>query len=58
VQCVVLAAGFYRAGDWIDESFIANMIVSAGDIAPDIQGVQNVWVQGVSCATGVVHFGA
>ncbi len=55
-QTVVLQADFYRAGDGIDESFTANMIVSAGDIAPDISGVQNVWVQGVGCAAAVAHF--
>jgi hypothetical protein len=55
---VVLQADFYRAGDGIDESFTANMIVSADDIALDIPGIQNVWVQGVGCATAVVHFGA
>jgi len=52
----VLHADFYRAGDGIDESFTANMIVSAGDIALDIPGLQNVWVQGVGCATALVHF--
>ena len=52
----VLHADFYRAGDGIDESFTANMIVSAHDFAPDVPGVQNVWVQGVGCATAVVHF--
>jgi len=53
---IVLQADFYRAGDGIDESFTAQMIVSADDIAPDILGVQNVWVQGVGCSTAVVHF--
>jgi hypothetical protein len=53
---VVLHADFYRAGDGNDESFQANMIVSARDIDPTVQGVQNVWVQGVGCATGAVHF--
>jgi len=53
---VVLGADFYRAGDGNDESFTANMIVAAHDIAPDITGVQNVWVQGVGCATAVAHF--
>jgi hypothetical protein len=53
---VVLQADFYRAGDGIDESFTAQMIVSATDIAPDIPGVQNLWVQGVGCGTGIVHF--
>ena len=53
---VVLSADFYRAGDGINESFTANMIVAANDIAPDVAGVQNVWVQGVGCATAVAHF--
>jgi hypothetical protein len=54
----VLQADFYRAGDANDESFSAQMIVSASDIADDIQGVQNVWVQGVGCGTASVSFGA
>jgi hypothetical protein len=53
---VVLHADFYRAGDGIDESFNANMFVSAHDIDHDVQGVQNVWVQGVGCTTAAVHF--
>jgi hypothetical protein len=53
---IVLQADFYRAGDGIDESFTAQMIVSADDIAPDILGDQNVWVQGVGCSTAGVHF--
>ena len=48
---VVLQGDFYRAGDANDESFTAKMIVSDGDLAPDIPGVQNVWVQGVGCGT-------
>ncbi len=44
-----LHADFYRAGDANDESFIAQIIVSQDDIASDIPGVQNVWVQGVGC---------
>jgi hypothetical protein len=55
---VVLHADFYRAGDGIDESFNANMFVSTHDIDNDIPGVQNVWVQGVGCATAAVHFGS
>jgi hypothetical protein len=55
---VVLQADFYRAGDANDESFSAQMIVSASDIVDDVQGVQNVWVQGVGCGSAVVHFGA
>ena len=53
---VVLRADFYRAGDGNDESFTANMIVSTTDIAPDVSGIQNVWVQGVGCASAIVHF--
>ena len=52
---VVLQADFYRAGDGIDESFTAQMIVSSGDIAPDLGGTQNVWIQGVGCGTAMVH---
>ena len=53
---VVLHADFYRAGDGTEESFQANMIVSAHDIDNTLAGLQNVWVQGVGCATGAVHF--
>jgi hypothetical protein len=53
---VVLLADFYRAGDGNDESFTAQMIVSAEDIAPDITGIQNVWIQGVGCATAIANF--
>jgi hypothetical protein len=53
---VGLDADFYRAGDGNDESFTAQMIVSDVDIAPDITGIQNVWIQGVGCATAIAHF--
>ena len=53
---VVLLADFYRAGDGNDESFTAQMIVSADDIAPDITGIQNVWIQGVGCAPAIANF--
>jgi hypothetical protein len=53
---VVLLADFYRAGDGNDESFTAQMIVSADDIAPDITGIQNVWIQGVGCAAAIANF--
>ena len=53
---VVLLADFYRAGDGNDESFTAQMIVSAVDIAPDIAGIQNVWIQGVGCASAIANF--
>ena len=55
---VVLQSDFYRAGDGNDESFHANIIVADDDIAPDVTGVQNVWVQGVGCATAQVNFGS
>ena len=51
-----LLADFYRAGDGNDESFTAQMIVSADDIAPDIGGIQNVWIQGVGCASAITNF--
>ena len=53
---VVLLADFYRAGDGVHESFTAPMIVSQTDLAPEIDGVQNLWVQGVGCATAITHF--
>ena len=52
----VLLADFYRAGDGNDESFRAPMIVSDGDLAPNIPGIQNLWVQGVGCGTAIVNF--
>jgi hypothetical protein len=52
----VLQADFYRAGDGIDESFTAQMIVSDNDLAPDVAGTQNVWIQGVGCGRAIVHF--
>jgi hypothetical protein len=53
---VVLLADFYRAGDGNDESFTAQMIASADDIAPDIVGIQNVWIQGVGCTSAITNF--
>jgi len=53
---VVVRSDFYRAGDGVDESFTAQMIVSENDIAADIPGVQNVWVQGVGCGSAVGSF--
>lgn len=52
----VLQADFYRAGDGVDESFTAKMIVSETDIAPDIPGTQTLWVQSVGCGSANVHF--
>ena len=53
---VVLQADFYRAGNGNDESFTAQMIISDTDIAPDIPGIQNLWVQGVGCGDAIVNF--
>src|SRR6478672_3377999 len=53
---VVLLADFYRAGDGNDEHCTAQMIVSADDLAPDIDGIQNVWIQGVGCASAIANF--
>jgi hypothetical protein len=52
----VLAADFYRAGDANDESFNANMIVTTNDLDHELPGIQNVWIQGVGCATAITHF--
>jgi hypothetical protein len=53
---VVMIADFYRHGDGIDESFTARMFVSEVDEAPDLQGVQNVWIQGVGCGDAIANF--
>lgn len=53
---VVLLADFYRAGDANDESFTAQMIVSETDLAPNIPGVQTLWIQGVGCGEANVNF--
>jgi hypothetical protein len=53
---VVLLADFYRAGNGNVESFTAQMIVSEKDLAPGIEGDQNIWIQGVGCGTAVVNF--
>jgi len=53
---VVLLADFYRAGDGVDESFTAQMIVSETDLAPNIDGDQTLWIQGVGCGDAVANF--
>jgi hypothetical protein len=55
-KTVVLLSDFYRQGDGNIESFTAKMIVSESDLAPDIPGVQNVWIQGIGCGTAIVNF--
>ena len=52
----MLLADFYRAGDGNDESFTARMIVSSDDIASDVTGIQNVWIQGVGCSSAIANF--
>jgi hypothetical protein len=53
---VVLMADFYRQGDGNDESFTAKMAVSDTDLAPNIPGIQTIWIQGVGCGTGSANF--
>jgi hypothetical protein len=53
-KTVVLLADFYRQGDGNIESFTAKMIVSDSDLDPVAPGVQNVWIQGIGCATDAV----
>jgi hypothetical protein len=53
----VLVSDFYRAGDGNDASFKnVLVIVSDHDLAPDIDGIQNVWIQQVGCGTADVNF--
>jgi hypothetical protein len=52
---VVLRSEFFRVGDSAP-SFTANMFVSTRDLAPDVDGVQNVWVQNVGCDAGITQF--
>ena len=53
----VLVSDFYRAGDGNDASFKdVQVIVADHDLAPDIDGVQNVWIQQVGCGTAHVNF--
>ena len=54
---VVMFADFYRQGDGVDESFTAHMFVSAVDEAPDLPGVQNIWIEGVGCGTAIANLG-
>ncbi len=53
---VVMLADFYRQGDGNDESFTAKMFVSAVDEAPELPGIQNVWIQGVGCGDAIANF--
>jgi len=55
-KTVVLLADFYRQGDGNNESFTARMIVSQTDIAPEIPGVQTVWIGGIGCGEAATNF--
>jgi hypothetical protein len=52
----VLQADFYRAGDGENRSFTAAMFVADRDLDDEIDGVQNVWIQGVGCGAAIVNF--
>ncbi len=53
---VVMFADFYRQGDGNEESFKAHMFVSEVDQAPDIPGIQNIWIQGLGCGEAIANF--
>jgi hypothetical protein len=53
---VVMFADFYRQGDGVNESFTAHMFVSEVDQAPDLEGIQNVWIEGVGCGEAIANF--
>lgn len=50
-ESVAFLADFYRKGDGRDASFRAKVIVSTADLAPDVPGVQHVWIEGVGCGS-------
>jgi hypothetical protein len=53
----VLLSDFYRAGDGNDASFKGvKVILSDHDLAPDIDGIQNVWIEKVGCGTANINF--
>jgi hypothetical protein len=53
----VLLSDFYRAGDGNDASFKdVKVIVADHDLARDIDGIQNVWIEKVGCGTANVNF--
>jgi len=53
----VLVSDFYRAGDGNDASFKnVQVIIADHDLAPDIDGVQNVWIQQLGCGRADVNF--
>ena len=52
----VFVAEFFRSGDGHEPSFTSQVIVADHDIAADVPGVQNVWIQLVGCASGTANF--
>ena len=55
-QTIVMQAEFFRFGDGDKPSFTAKVFVSAIDLDPDQEGVQNIWIQGVGCGEATVNF--
>jgi hypothetical protein len=53
-KTVVLVSDLYRQGDGTVASFTAKMIISDVDLDKVTPGVQNVFVQGIGCATDAV----
>ena len=53
---IVLRADFYRAGDGDNKSFTANIFIADHDLADDVPGVQNIWIQGFGCGSAIVNF--
>ena len=53
----VLLSDFYRAGDGNNASFKGvKVIVADHDLAPEINGVQNIWIERVGCGSAHVNF--
>jgi hypothetical protein len=53
---VALLVKFFRAGDTTQPSFTAPIFVSQSDLAPDVPGVQNFWIQAIGCGTATAQF--
>lgn len=53
---IVVLANFFRAGDGSTPSFQAKVFIADHDLAPDIDGVQNIWIEKVGCGTAAVNF--
>jgi hypothetical protein len=53
----VLKSDFYRAGNGNNADFKGvQVIVADHDLAPDLPGDQNIWIQQVGCGTANVNF--